>query len=164
MPPGYELKKKGHLGRNVGLGCGGLIALIVIVSIAAANGNKGSSNNTANTAADNSPAAVVSVAADSPTPPPAPTVLLDKSGSGSNKTAIFTAPSEWSILYDYDCTNFGSQGNFQVYVYDGQSELKDLPVNALSDKGTDTVFEHNLSGPYYLEINSECKWHVVVKG
>jgi hypothetical protein len=54
--------------------------------------------------------------------------------------------------------------NFQIYVYDGTSALKDLPVNSLAMKGTDIVYEHNLSGPYYLTINTECNWHIIVKG
>jgi hypothetical protein len=50
-----------------------------------------------------------------------------------------------------------------IYVYDGNSSLVDAPANQLAASGSDTVFEHNLSGPYYLEINSECNWHVIVK-
>lgn len=160
---------QGHTARNVAIGVGVLIVVAAIIS----NATKGPTP----TASTNSNA-VASVASDptpsptpSPTPKPSPTpttktstVLLDKDGNGAGKTAFFTTTGEWTILYDFDCTAFGFAGNFQVYVYDGNSSLKDVPVNALSMKGTDTVFEHNLSGPYYVDINTECKWHVIVKG
>jgi hypothetical protein len=161
LPPGYEIKKKGHGLRNLGIGCAGLIVgAIVIAIIASAASNSSSSNNTAN----NNPAASTPSAKTTPTKATTPKVLFDKSGSGISKTAIFNTPSEWQIDYSFDCTNFGSQGNFSVIVYDGKSETKDVPINALAAKGQDTVYEHNLSGPYYLDINSECDWHVTVKG
>jgi hypothetical protein len=77
---------------------------------------------------------------------------------------IFQVPGEWSFAYYFDCTGFGFKGNFAIFVYDGGSVMKDAPVNALGLKGSDIVYEHNLSGPYYLEIISECDWHVVVTG
>jgi len=169
-------QKPSHTGRNVAIGCGGLIALFIIIAIAATAANLGStSTKSSSAAALTSPSATATQSlAATPSPkvtpspkasptPPAKKVLLDKSGSGISKTAIFTTPSEWEIDYTFDCTNFGFQGNFQIYVYDGSSALVDVPANQLGMKGSDTIFEHNLSGPYYLEMNSECKWHVVVK-
>ncbi|MHB8573292.1 MAG: Ltp family lipoprotein [Candidatus Dormibacteria bacterium] len=44
LPAGYELKKKGHKLRNTGIGCGALIALIVVIVIASQMaGNQGGS-------------------------------------------------------------------------------------------------------------------------
>ena len=100
----------------------------------------------------------------SPKASPVSKVLFDKTGEGISKTAIFTTPSEWSLTYSFDCLNFGQQGNFAITVFDGKSNLVDLPVDALALKGSDTIYEHNLSGPYYLEIDSECNWHVTVNG
>jgi hypothetical protein len=170
-------QKKGHLGRNLAIGCGGLIALIIIISIAAAAANSGSKQpNSSSVAGAASPSATATKSqASTPTPkatptakattaPAGPKVLLDKTGSGIYNTPIFTTPSEWKFEWSFDCSNFGQSGNFQVYVYDGSSQLKDVPVNALAMKGSDIAYEHNLSGPYYLEMNSECDWHVVVWG
>jgi len=43
--PAVVAQKKGHMGRNLGIGCLGLIILVVIIGVAASSGNK-SSNNT----------------------------------------------------------------------------------------------------------------------
>lgn len=48
-------------------------------------------------------------------------------------------------------------------LYDGSSNVVDIAVNELGKKGGETANEHNLSGPYYLEMNSECSWRVTVK-
>jgi hypothetical protein len=153
--------KKGHFWRNGAIGCGGLIVLAIIIGVAA-SGNHSTSPSIAASSPSNSTA--TAKASAKATAPAGPKILLDKTGTGINKTAIFTTGSEWEIDWTYDCANFGLQGNFQIYVYDGSSTLKDLPVNALGLKGSDVAYEHNLSGPYYLEMNSECDWHVIVKG
>ena len=153
VPAGYEIKKKGHGLRNGAIGCLGLIVLIVIISIAAASGNHsgGSSNPAAS-----SPAAS--------TAPVALKVLLDKTGSGTNTTPKFTAGGDWEIDWSYNCTGFGGgTGNFQVYVYNGDGTPSDVAVNELGAKGSDVTYEHQ-GGTYYLEMNSECNWHVIVKG
>jgi hypothetical protein len=162
LPPGYEIKKKGHFWRNGAIGCGGLIALLVIIGIAQGGSHSSSPSSTAAVSPSNS--ATSAPTAKASTAPAAAKVLLDKTGSGIGKTAIFTTPSEWEIDYSFDCANFGQSGNFSITVYDGASQLKDLPANQLALKGSDVAYEHNLSGPYYLEMNSECDWHVVVKG
>lgn len=149
LPSGYEITKKGHGLRN---GCLGLIVLVVIISIAAANGNHsgGSSNPGAST-----PAAS--------TAPVALKVLLDKTGSGINKTPDFTAGGDWEIDWSYDCSNFGQSGNFAILVYNGDGSLNDVATNQLGAKGSDVTYEHQ-GGTYYLQTNSECDWHLIVKG
>jgi len=121
-------------------------------------------NPTSSSAPVSKPSRVPTPTAKTSTAPAAPNVLLDKTGSGTSKTAIFITPSEWEIDYSFDCTGFGYKGNFQIYVYDGTGALKDIQANALALKGSDVIYEHNLSGPYYLQMNSECDWHVIVKG
>jgi uncharacterized cupin superfamily protein len=167
--------------QNLAFRKGAIVIGFVLAVIFVLAGIGSAFKNQTNTARTNTSAAV-SVAptptpspTQSPTPSPtpkarptptikAPTVLLDKYGNGTSKTAIFQTTGEWTITYDFDCTAFGFAGNFQIYVFDGNSALTDLPVNSLSMKGTDTIYEHNLSGPYYLEMNSECNWHVIVNG
>jgi hypothetical protein len=159
LPPGYEIRKKGHFWRNAGIGCAGLIVLVVIIIIAAASGNHGSTPSIAAISPSNSAAT-----AKASTAPAGAKVLLDKTGSGIGKTAIFTTSGEWEIDYTFDCSNFGQSGNFAITIYDGKGSLVDIAANQLAAKGSDTVPEHNLSGPYYLDMNSECDWHVIVKG
>jgi len=152
VPAGYEIKKKGHGLRNGAIGCLGLIVLIVIISIAAANGNHpgGSSNPGASTPAPS-------------TAPAALKVLLDKRGSGINQTPKFTAGGDWEIDWSYDSSSFGSDGNFAIVVYQGDGTLSGIAANQLGAKGSDVAYEHQ-GGTYYLEMNSECNWHVIVKG
>ena len=107
-----------------------------------------------------------------PTPAPAPVastphvpvVLLQTSGSGTKSTQTFIAPSSWTLDYSYDCSSFGSQGNFQVYIFNGSGGMTTLGgPNQLGMSGSDTEYYHQ-GGTYYLEINSECSWTVTAKG
>lgn len=98
-----------------------------------------------------------------PASPVAAKVLLDKTGSGINKTPSFTAAGNWEIDWSYDCSNFGQSGNFAIIVYTGDGSLYDVAANQLGAKGSDVSNEHQ-GGTYYLQMNSECDWHVIVKG
>ena len=154
-PDGYEINEKRQTGRNLAIGCGGLIVGLITLGIIGsfATGNSSS----------NSPGQSQNHAASSPLPSPSPTVLLDKEGSGIDKTQQFTAPGDWEIDWTYDCSNFGQNGNFQIFVYNSDGSLADLGANQVGAKGSDTTYEHR-GGTFYLQMNSECKWHVIVKG
>jgi len=93
-----------------------------------------------------------------------PKVLLDITGSGIKQTQSFTTKSSWTIDYTFDCSNFGSQGNFQIYLNntDGSYNYGAGP-NDLAMSGGDTEYYYNDAGGHYLTINSECNWHVTVK-
>jgi hypothetical protein len=109
----------------------------------------------------------VPVATPAPQQAPAaqPTVLIQLKGSGTKSTQTFTAPSNWTLSYTYDCSNFdGDRGNFQVYVQSADGGFNDLsPVNELGANGSDTEYYHS-GGQFYLEVNSECDWTVTAKG
>ena len=98
-------------------------------------------------------------------PAPQTVVLLNISGSGSKSTQSFTAPSNnWQLGYTYDCSAFGTKGNFQVMIYNQDGSLSDNNlVNELGNSGNDTEYYHK-AGSYYLEVNSECSWTIQVKG
>ena len=149
LPPGYEIRKKGHFWRNAGIGCAGLIVLFIIIGIAAGSGSH------SNTPTSSSPATTAA--------PAAAKVLLDKTGSGINQTPKFTTSGDWEIDWSYDCSNFGSNGNFVITVYSGDGTLHGIAANQLGAKGSDVSNQHQ-GGTYYLEMNSECDWHVIVKG
>jgi hypothetical protein len=104
------------------------------------------------------------------TPLPTPPTLLSISGSGIKTSKTFS----WSggsvdLTYTFNCSNFGSQGNFQIYFY-GASILgptvPDILANDLAAKGGDTTTEYlnGATGPFHLEVNSECNWTVAVTG
>lgn len=93
---------------------------------------------------------------------PTPKVLLDITGNGSKQTQKFTTSSNWNIKYTFDCTNFGSQGNFQYFIYNGDgSPNTDTGANDLAVSGGTTNYYYD-NGEHYLSVNSECDWHVVV--
>jgi len=98
-----------------------------------------------------------------PTPSPTPKVLLDISGSGNQQTQPFSTSGDWTIAYTFDCSAFGSQGNFQYEVDNTEgSENSDLGANDLAVNGGTTNYYYD-AGQHYLTINSECSWHVTVK-
>jgi hypothetical protein len=94
-----------------------------------------------------------------------PQTLLDLNGSGTKQTQKFTAAGDWDLSWSYDCSAFGTQGNFQVYVYDdsGSPSIDNTGINQLGAKGSDVQHYHK-GGTYYLTINSDCSWTVNVKG
>lgn len=117
------------------------------------------------------PTTVPPTATSTPLPPPTatptprkPIVLLDMQGSGQQTTQEFTTPTnEWAIAWAYDCSNFGTQGNFIVNIYTPDGGMVIGGVNELGENGNRVEYQHQ-GGTFYLEINSECAWHVVVYG
>jgi hypothetical protein len=109
------------------------------------------------------PTTAAAVVAPTTAAAPQPKTLLTLKGSGIKKSATFTTGDEWILKYTYDCSNFGSSGNFQVYLYtDGT--MGGVLVNELAAKGNDTAPQHGDAGSHYLEMNSECSWTVTVTG
>jgi hypothetical protein len=98
--------------------------------------------------------------AATPTSTPAPPqTLLNQQGSGTASTASFSAPKNWDLVWSYDCSSFGSSGNFEV---DIQGNLGPLGVNQMGTSGSGTEYYHQ-GGSYYLEVNSECSWQVTAR-
>lgn len=94
-----------------------------------------------------------------------PQTLLKLSGSGTKTTQSFTAAKNWDLNWSYDCSNFGNQGNFVVTTYNdsGSPSFSNAPVNQLGSSDSGVEHYHN-GGTFYLEVNSECKWNIEVKG
>jgi hypothetical protein len=115
---------------------------------------------------ESTPAAAATQPASAPAAAPAAMqTLLDISGSGSKTTESFTAAGPWDLIWSYDCSSFAEKGNFAVFVYDnnGNMSFDNSGVNQLGASGSDTEYYHT-GGTYYLEVNSECNWHMQVKG
>jgi hypothetical protein len=158
-------------GRKVLLGivAGSLLLLMAVCTIAVASnpqtqqGAKAGASAAAATAAASTPTQPPKTPAPTATPtathaPPQPRVLLDLAGTGIKNSDEFSAPSHWRIHYTYDCSSFGQQGNFQIYVEEGSTPV-DAPVNELGAKGDSTTDVYH-AGTVHLSMNSECDWHV----
>lgn len=90
--------------------------------------------------------------------------VLDLHGSGSKSTESFTAKAPWSLVWQYDCSNFAlHQGNLIVTVHneDGSLSIHNQPVNQLGSGQTSSEMYHQ-GGMFYPQINSECDWNVSV--
>lgn len=157
-----------------------LAALIVGIAIGAA-GNSSNSASASTASGSAAPAtsapspaapAISAPAAAAPAAPsasaaaaapaaPATSVVLTVSGNGIKTTKQFTVADNWSLKYTYNCSSFGSQGNFQVMEQGGDNDGLPL-VNELGSKGTDVTYQHGDAGRHSLEVNSECSWTVTV--
>jgi hypothetical protein len=124
--------------------------------------------------AQNTPSVNTPVATDTPaaTATPIPTQALPKwttthtfTGNGIKKTAIFTAPDDWKIVWKCNPSSFfGSQYNVQVYVYNSDGSIADVAINELCKSGnTSGETEEHQGGDVYLDINSEGYWVIQVQ-
>lgn len=149
--PTTVVQKKGHTLRNLGCGCGALALLIIVIIIIVMSSAAKTLNN--------------AVTSGGGVPAPAATkVVLDLTGSGTKTTQKFTVAGDWDLTWSYDCTAFGQQGNFQVFVYQGNGSPALLtPVNQLGKTGNGVENYHS-GGQYYLTVNSECSWKIQAKG
>lgn len=156
----------------------GVVVLIVIIGAAtsgrkktataarttATTGHVASTRSAAPTAtAARTTGHVASTRAAAPTTTAAPKVLYQKAGSGTDSTPNFTAPTNWNVVWTYNCASYGSSGNFQVTVEQAGTgtlaALEDTPINQLGASGSGTQHYH-YGGKLYLSINSECSWTI----
>ncbi len=144
--------KKGHAGRNVAIGCGGLIVLIVIAAVAA---NAGSHNSPATSSSPvaSSSSPVVSSAPKATAAAIAPIVL-----SGSGQQAVhFTVTQGLSIL----TAKCSCSSNFIVEVDDSTGKTVDIPINVIGQY-SGSVGEPLNAGGYILKIDADAAWSVTV--
>ena len=183
-PSATPPKKRGFVRRHPFIAL--IVAIIVAVAIAtsANSGSKsppsGSSNSSlttlpsfdsSSTDTSTDTSSVDSTSTDTsadqaaaPVAPPAVKVLLDLKGNGIKTSKKFTtAGDDWTIHYSYNCSGFGYAGNFQIYINDSGGSPVDVAANELAMKGSDSSEQHQ-GGTFYLEMNSECSWHVKVIG
>lgn len=136
----------------------GWLRFVIIIALTAVAGSLSGSR-------ESGPIPGAQSAASPSTPAAAPKTLLDIDGNGSKTTEKFTTQGDWDLRYSYDCSAFGGQGNFQVYIYngDGSPSFANSGVNQLGASGSD-VDHYHTGGTFYLVMNSECRWHVQVIG
>ncbi|HEX3514572.1 MAG TPA: hypothetical protein VHT26_11295 [Trebonia sp.] len=116
------------------------------------------------------PPVTPSAAPSSPAAPPPPQssapslaghTVATFSGSGIENTAKFTVTDTWKLDYSFDCSSFGTSGNFIVNE-DGGSDFSGVTVNELGTGKSGSTYAYGDAGAHYLEINSECSWNVTV--
>jgi hypothetical protein len=112
---------------------------------------------------DLSPAAKHVVATPPPTTSAVGVTLLTLSGSGAASTQQFTVPSAakgWHVNWTYDCSDFGSQGNFDYSVNSGTNlNFDDTGPNQLGSGGSGVEHYYD-TGTFNLQVDSECNWTV----
>jgi hypothetical protein len=141
------------------------IGIVLVAFIVIGVSGSGSSPSASVPAPAETGSSVAAPAQPAPAQASGPQSLLKISGSGTKSTAKFTAAGDWDINWSYDCSNFGTQGNFIVTIFngDGSMSFSNTGVNQLGRSGADVDHYHN-GGTFYLSVNSECKWKIEVKG
>jgi hypothetical protein len=142
------------------LGCGGIAVagLVALAIVGAVTGAGKGTSNTATPPTDVAASTPASGAPAKPKPKPKPHTVLTESGTGTKSTKTFRVHGDWDLQYSYNCSNFGSAGNFQVW---GDGGI-DVYVNELERHNTDVTHEHHGGGSMALKINSECRWKIKV--
>jgi hypothetical protein len=85
--------------------------------------------------------------------------IFGASGSGIHTTEKFVVNQDWDLSWHYDCSNFGTAGNFAVVVYTEGDQLPAVVVNELGTSGQNVEHLHR-GGRVYLAVNSLCRWQV----
>ena len=89
-------------------------------------------------------------------------VLWSSSGSGAMAGPKFTVPAQatsWTENWSYNCSNFGTSGNFITSVtgFGGNRNTSDSGSNQLGSSGSGVNHYYD-TGNFNIEVNSECNW------
>ncbi len=160
MPPPRPPRKRGNPWLILGI-----IAAVLIIGGAIINAATPSHTDVTATPttdivqATDTPVATATLDQSVPTDTPAPTTAPAKwttthsfTGSGIKKTAIFSVPDDWKIIWSCNAGSFyGNQYNVQVYVYNSDGSIADVAINELCKTGnTSGETEEHQSGDVYL--------------
>ena len=139
--------------KKLGIGCGGLVLLIIVIGVATSAGSQRSGTPTTPPLSGVSATSTIPAAAGKTW-----TVIKAWTGDGIKDTEDFTVGAEWRIDWDYT----GSSGIMQIYVHESPSKRL-VGVAANTQKtGADTSFQRG-AGTYYLTINATGGWKVAVQ-
>lgn len=148
----------------------GIIVFAVIGSVANAgkgNSDTGSSANTTTTQA----ATTAATSAPTPTATPKPlkwTTVQTFTGSGNKKTATFSVPGDWKILWSCPSADVAAQfGQYNLAVDVNNSDGTPADpgaINELCKSGNlSGETEERVSGQVYLDIQSEAGWTIKIQ-
>ncbi len=168
VPP-QPPKKKRHIVRNVFIGLGAFILILIIAGVAGGKNSTGSSSsgNVSSPAAGETASSPAAAAAEQPSAAPSPSpsasfaaqTLLTVSGSGQYTTQKYTVggSGDYDIYWTYGEGAMGSRVNFTISG-DGGSDFNVNNPNQLGTGGSGVVHVYSDSGAHYLEIGSEGNW------
>ncbi len=164
-PPGQPPKKKRRR-LPIFLLVGALL-LCVIIGVAVATSPKPTSTTTTSatsTSAGNT-ATTVPTKGSTPASQQKWTTTHTFTGNGNKKTAIFSVPDDWKIVWKCDPASFSiGQYNVIVTVYNSDNTPSDVPINTICKTGnTGDSTEIHVSGSVYLDVASEGAWTVSVQ-
>jgi hypothetical protein len=172
--PSQRARKRPGRGLKI---VGAIVYSVVVLFIGVAIGSAGSKPATpaatSATATQNSPAPAATTATTQPAAAAAPVshVLIRFAGSGIRNSAPFNVGSgPLTVTYHFDCSSQGQAGNFAAdlqYGNQGSLNSDDQPIAndlALHGGQTTTIYPQDPGQQYYLSVNSECDWHITVRG
>lgn len=155
-----------------------IVAIFVALIIGYAAGSGTHSTDTATTTTTGASTTTTSVQPTSapaqPTTPPKPTAvpklttILNLTGNGQKKTAVFTVPNDWKISYTCQAFNDGTgmDGSFAVTVYGADNSILDpgaVDVTCKNGKTTSDSTEEHTGGSIYLAISGTGDWTLQVQ-
>lgn len=91
------------------------------------------------------------------------------SGNGVDRSPPFlVSTSPVNVSYTYDCTSLGTSGNFIAYLTTSPSSPTsdtEAIANVIGASGSTsaTVSLRSAGSDYYVQVDSECQWALVVK-
>lgn len=141
----------------------GFIVLLIIIGAVLSATSKPAHNGAASQPATSAGSTPGTSATATAKPAAAAKVLATFSGTGIENTPKFTVSGTWKLEWRYNCSAFGTEGNFAV-VTDGGNDPSGAEVNELGNGGHGTTYAYDDSGRHYLAVDSECSWRVKVVG
>jgi len=140
-----------------------LVALVVLATVAAILGScKGHAALSSSAVASEAPVA----SEEAVTETPAGSILLSLSGTGPRTSDEFhSSGTSVDVSYEYTCAQ---ENNFTVNFYgtNGSPVLPDIVADEYGTTGAASTVENlnGVTGPFTVEVVSECDWTVKVSG
>jgi hypothetical protein len=92
-------------------------------------------------------------------PPPSSTATYTSTQIGSSgETPSFDETGPWQMAWSYDCTAFGSPGNFSVNINNSATDIGPNELG-MGGSGTDNYTD---AGTFSLTVISECDWSITI--
>jgi hypothetical protein len=104
----------------------------------------------------------ISVAPSSGASLSTPVTFSSETTGSTGNPQQFSVGGTWTMSWTYDCTAFGSQGNFIVDINQpAGDDAEDIGPSELGtgSSGTDT---YNDTGTFSLDVLSECSWSIAI--
>jgi len=91
-----------------------------------------------------------------------PAVLVYATGTGLGQTHDFATAANWSVYWNYNCSNLGRTGNFDYSGFTTDGSGTDISGRRQFGSGETGVDHYNEAGTFQLLVNSDCSWKLEV--